>query len=352
MVGQVVAEDGQPVADAKAFIYMAGVRTGTSEYCPTCYADCGKKAATGADGGFVIAGLDSTLVFRVLFLADGFEPLVIGSVDPLKGPVTAKLKPRPTLPDDPKRVIRGRVVDGKGLGVAGTTVEVSDRTLPGGVTTSQPKGIDLVAFTGKDGEFAIVATGAHLGGELANARTQYGAEGVSKCEREGGGAGIQTYDGAHHRGAHIGRDGAMTQLGDFAAEPAHTIAGRFTLADGEKFKAGTRLILSRERRLGQPGNIAGGGRRLRAGRSAERGLFHRTGCRATVCRSGIRAPICSTPGSSKDWSTPTFAGWRSNWSRAKMSGRTIATRSCIRRLWRGYDPAGGGGVGDAGVATG
>lgn len=157
LAGRIESTDGKPLNGATAFIYSAGVRQGTSPYCPTCYLDCGKTGVADAAGRFEIKGLDASLLFRVIVLAKGHKPAVLARVDPLMGEAIARLDPRPTLPDDPKRVIRARVVDEYDEPVVGATIEVAERELDGGVTTGRPEGIDLVTFSDEHGEIAIVA---------------------------------------------------------------------------------------------------------------------------------------------------------------------------------------------------
>jgi hypothetical protein len=75
--GTVQTSDNQPISGALVSIYSAGVRVGTSPFCPTCYVDCGKRTATDDKGEFWIPRLDPTLVFRVLVIAKGYEPKFI-----------------------------------------------------------------------------------------------------------------------------------------------------------------------------------------------------------------------------------------------------------------------------------
>src|SRR5437868_5681841 len=84
--GRVVDASGKPIRGASVFIYTAGARVGVNPFCPSCYADCSKRAATGDDGGFLIRSLDSSLIFRVLVVGEGFGPSFVDKVDPLKGP--------------------------------------------------------------------------------------------------------------------------------------------------------------------------------------------------------------------------------------------------------------------------
>src|SRR5262249_22503941 len=107
--GKVVDLAGKPVEHATALIYHAGVKQGYSTFCPSCYADCGKRAFTNADGDFQFKGLSPDLWFELLVLRDGSVPTLIKKVDPAKGAVaTATLKARPDLAG--LSVVRGHVV--------------------------------------------------------------------------------------------------------------------------------------------------------------------------------------------------------------------------------------------------
>ena len=120
--GKVSDRDGEPVAGATVMIWTAGVKHGYSTYCPGCYADCGKRAVTDAAGAFAIAHVDPELRFRLLVVREGYAPTFINKVDPFDGPTTVNLARRPS-PDDPSRVVRGRVVDPRGEPLAGAVVE-------------------------------------------------------------------------------------------------------------------------------------------------------------------------------------------------------------------------------------
>jgi hypothetical protein len=156
VAGRILNEQNQPIPKATVYVYSAGPREGTIPYCPTCYVDCGKRAATGADGRFQIAGLNSTLVFQLLVVAEGHRPQILKKVDPQKGAtLEVKLTVRP-IPKDPNRVVRGQVIDPEGRPAVGALVE------PFGCETAEKRwwgqmdGVDPLAVTDERGEFVLV----------------------------------------------------------------------------------------------------------------------------------------------------------------------------------------------------
>jgi protocatechuate 3,4-dioxygenase beta subunit len=160
ITGKVNDADGKPLEHATVMVYEAGVKKGYSVYCPTCWADCGKHAATDADGAFTITGLSPDLLFTLLVVDDGFSPTYVKKVDPAKGPAeTAVLKTRNPI-EDPTQFVRGRVVNAHGDPVRDAVVEQE------GVTYKGPDGrtgtrfgpidwIDQLAVTNAKGEFEI-----------------------------------------------------------------------------------------------------------------------------------------------------------------------------------------------------
>ena len=120
--GKVAGPDNQPVADATVLIYSASPKNGESAINPADYPDCQKSVKTGADGTFQIAGVDASLNFRLMILANDYRPLVLNKVDPLKGAVTAKLK---QIPKDLEadHMVKGHVVDADGNPVVGARIE-------------------------------------------------------------------------------------------------------------------------------------------------------------------------------------------------------------------------------------
>jgi protocatechuate 3,4-dioxygenase beta subunit len=157
--GKITDASGKPLEHASVLVYEGHVRTGYGAYCPTCWADCGKHAATDADGNYTIVGLDPDLRFKFLAVKDGFAAAFIDNVDPYKGPAeTASLKPRPAV-DDATQLVRGLVTDGHGRPLRDAVVEQQ------GVGYMGPRGIvhsfgphdwiDLMAVTNEKGEFEI-----------------------------------------------------------------------------------------------------------------------------------------------------------------------------------------------------
>src|SRR4051794_13135582 len=93
LAGAVTDEAGHPLSGATVYVYTAGPRQGTSPFCPSCYADCGKRRVTDAQGRFRIPAVDPSLVFRLLAVRDGYEPAFLAKADPLQGESALKLRP-------------------------------------------------------------------------------------------------------------------------------------------------------------------------------------------------------------------------------------------------------------------
>ena len=155
--GRVVDREGKAIPGATAYVYTAGVKKGTSTFCPSCYPDCGKTGVTDSGGEFAIASLDPELKFRVLFVAEGYKPAIVAEVDPAAGKVVeVKLEGAPKGVD-PARVLKGRVVDMEGKPVLGAIVE------PRGCKTQTQRwwgsmpGVDPMSITNARGEFQLVS---------------------------------------------------------------------------------------------------------------------------------------------------------------------------------------------------
>ncbi|MEJ1960970.1 MAG: carboxypeptidase-like regulatory domain-containing protein [Gammaproteobacteria bacterium] len=157
--GVVNDPSGRPLVNATVVIYSAGVRTGYSVFCPTCYVDCGKRTATDSDGRFSIGGLDDELVFNLLIVKSGYSPQWVRTVDPLKGEVPAATVAVRASVDDPTRVVRGKVLDSGGAAVPYALVEEDGATFlrDGQLMTAfgSMSGGDKFSVTDESGEFEI-----------------------------------------------------------------------------------------------------------------------------------------------------------------------------------------------------
>ncbi|MBP1610223.1 MAG: hypothetical protein H6Q04_2458, partial [Acidobacteria bacterium] len=158
LTGKVVDSTGKPLDHAAVLVYHAGVKTGYSTYCPSCYADCGKRVMTNAAGAFTIRNLSPDLWFTLLLVRNGYFSEFAKFVDPSKGPAPdVILKARQSV-NDPGRVVRGRIVDSHGRPLRDAIVQ------PQGILINDEKrghismfgtvdGLDLIAVTNKAGEF-------------------------------------------------------------------------------------------------------------------------------------------------------------------------------------------------------
>lgn len=318
LTGQMLGEDGAPLpVPAAVFIATAGPKTGTSTFCPSCYADCQKSAKTDAQGNFDIKSLDPQLRFQVLAVAKGYQPKYVNDVDPANGkPVKIKLEPIESADAAPDRSLRGRVVDAHGHPIEGAVVDmVGIETKDGGGSYGMLAGIDPLAVSDGNGEFLITAKkpfdmmdakvsartfadkpfkklpsgrlnqlvmteGAALAGRVVrDGKPLAGVSvGVSAVDRTAGNnlghfevgtsengdfafvnlppdADFEIYTlmgtmkklgAVLERQIHTGKDGETTNVGDLTALPAHRLAGRVVLADGQPLPAKTRLLISRE----------------------------------------------------------------------------------------------------------
>jgi hypothetical protein len=160
--GVVVDDAGaKPVAGAHVYVYTASPKIGLSALCPSCYRDCGKKEQADTAGAFRIAALDSTLVFNLLAVADGYEPVFANKVDPASGSVTIRMTPRSTA--DADRLVTGTVHDPEGKPVVGALVEPNGYIIEQKVGSRTNRrtgygnipGLDKLSVTNAKGEFAL-----------------------------------------------------------------------------------------------------------------------------------------------------------------------------------------------------
>src|SRR5262249_47379839 len=143
LAGTVTDAGGQPLPGATVYVYTAGPRQGTSAFCPSCYVDCGKRQTTDAHGRFRLPALDRSLIFRILTVREGFEPVFTPKADPLQGEIKVALSKRDLTREDPQRRVIGRVLDPEGRPVVGATVEPAGyRTVDGSGEFGQTPGME------------------------------------------------------------------------------------------------------------------------------------------------------------------------------------------------------------------
>lgn len=163
MTGVVTTPDGKPLRNATVYVHEAKPKVGVSIVCPSCYRDCGKRVLTGADGSFRLPSLDDTLVFRLLAVAEGYEPRFTDNVDPAARSVRISMTPRAAA--DADRVVSGVVKDPHGHVLSGAVVEPHglhsvERTPEGKIRSKSTgfgklPGLDLIAVTDEQGRFSL-----------------------------------------------------------------------------------------------------------------------------------------------------------------------------------------------------
>jgi hypothetical protein len=204
LTGKVTDSSGHPLEDATVIIYHAGVKKGYSTFCPSCYVDCGKRAATDATGSFTIPKLDPDLRFELLVVRDGYTPKFVAKVDPSLGPAeTADLAQRAAA-DDPNRVALGRVVDSNGrplrdavvrpIGVATILEGQGPISMYGTIPDLEP-----VAVTNPRGEFEL-AYSKNASGMLVRVEARGMAPKIIAISTGGERKTISVSDGAVIRG--------------------------------------------------------------------------------------------------------------------------------------------------------
>lgn len=155
--GKVTDAAGKPIADATVMVYHAGVTSGYSLFCPSCYADCGKRAITDSKGSFTFHRLSPGLWFELLVARSGYEPEFIQNVIPASAEVAATLLRRPTV-NDPSRLFRGRIVSANGLALRDAVVQpigVLFNVKTGASLYGTVPGLDAIAVSDSNGIFEM-----------------------------------------------------------------------------------------------------------------------------------------------------------------------------------------------------
>jgi hypothetical protein len=157
LTGKVTDTAGKPLAHATVVVYHAGVKRGYSTFCPSCYADCGKRTITDSHGAYTLNGLNPALWFDLLVVHDGYTPTFVKKVDPLKGlAAIAALDVRVPV-SDPSSAVRGRVVNQQGTPVRDAVVTPKGLLVArdGSTIYGTIRGLDPIAVTNEKGEFEI-----------------------------------------------------------------------------------------------------------------------------------------------------------------------------------------------------
>lgn len=111
---------------------------------------------TGAEGEFVLDGLDPELLFQLLVYQEGFVPQYSERhFDPRHEPVALELVPHDLDTRAPERVLRGTILDARGLPVARATISPSGRKTERGQQFGGLDGVDELALSDERGEFEL-----------------------------------------------------------------------------------------------------------------------------------------------------------------------------------------------------
>jgi hypothetical protein len=144
-----------PIENATVMVHSAGVKSGYDQFCPTCYVDCGKRATTDAKGAFTIPGLSPDLLFNFLIVREGYSAIFVKRVDPAKGAAeTAALKNRKP-PENPKQIVRGKILDAKGQPVRDALISQQGIIFDMGRAFGDRDWIDPIAVSNGAGEFEM-----------------------------------------------------------------------------------------------------------------------------------------------------------------------------------------------------
>jgi hypothetical protein len=95
------------------------------------------------------------LLFRILVVAPEHEPTFFTKIDPLKGPLDAKIKSRSIANIPGKNQIHGRIIDSEGKSLAQAVVSVEVVHVGNLGMGNPPAGTDPLAITDDNGNFAL-----------------------------------------------------------------------------------------------------------------------------------------------------------------------------------------------------
>ena len=153
ITGIVSNEKGEPVSDARIDISTAMPIVGPAIFCPSCYFDCRKWTVTDQSGFFKIDGLDSSLKFKVLVSAVGFQTTQSESCPVDGAQLKIALRPRRNR-SNLGQMVTGLVRSEHGIAISGALVNPVSKIDSNGLRSSAGKGVGP-AITDADGRFEI-----------------------------------------------------------------------------------------------------------------------------------------------------------------------------------------------------
>jgi uncharacterized GH25 family protein len=155
LTGHAIDPDGVPIPSATILIYTATPKKGPATLNPSDYPDCAKSTTADAQGVFTITGVDPSLKYELLVLADNFRPLLLKKVDPARGDIRAMLR---ALPKDIEQdhLIHGHIVDADGKPIAGARIEPYGEKNANERWWGSTPDVEDHTFTDAKGEFVLV----------------------------------------------------------------------------------------------------------------------------------------------------------------------------------------------------
>jgi len=158
--GAVRSIEGAPVTNALVLVASARPRQAQILFCPSCAGECGKRARADADGRFRIEPIEPDLIYGLVVVAKGFQPVCLEVADPLFGDVQAELIPQHRVDAPADRYIHGKLIDPHGNPVVGATLEVDGATSSAGMSAGARLRVVTQPQTATDegGRFTFVCT--------------------------------------------------------------------------------------------------------------------------------------------------------------------------------------------------
>jgi len=153
--GIVRSRAGAPIAGAR--VRVMGVREFNTNYSESRTDDpaVGAETTTDADGRFILPPLPDNRLYRVLAVADGFEPFTHGGADPKSDPIEIRLAPLAAPDATGNPFAHLRVVSPEGMLLAGTLVEPQGVATDAGSSWGGPQGFPENYVTGTNGEVVL-----------------------------------------------------------------------------------------------------------------------------------------------------------------------------------------------------